>query len=199
MRLEGDRELRRRFRALREGKANRAILGEFGELAVLFAKRRAHPFRKTGTLERSIRVLDLDPKAGSVRIGAGGTRLIVNRVTGGPINAGYAAHVEFGTRPHIIRPRRKKVLFFASDFALQRNRERLAGTGFVGAGGVRRRLSGNANAVTVRRFGTLAFQYAKVVKHPGTRAQPYLIPGAREALERVGLADHVIRAWNDAA
>lgn len=189
----------RRFRALREGRANERILGKFGELAVQYAKARAHPFRKTGTLERSIRVLDIDVARGTVRVGAGGTMLVANRVTGGSINAGYAAHVEYGTRRHQIKPRRKKVLFFASDYALGQNRQKLRGTGFVPRGGIRRRLSGSATNATVARFGTLAFQYAKVVDHPGTKPKPYLIPGAREALEKVGLAEAIVRTWNDAA
>jgi hypothetical protein len=194
-----DRELRKRFAALRSGEASRLILGQFGELTVQYARQNAHRFKKTGNLERSIRVLEIDVKAQTVSVGAGGTRLIRNATTGGFINSGYAAHVEYGTKPHIIRPRRKKVLFFASEYALAANRRQLSGTGLAPRGKIRRRLSGSATNATVRRFGTLAFQYATFVKHPGTRAQPYLIPAASEALRRVGLAEQVVRAWNDAA
>lgn len=194
-----DRELRKRFSALRDGRVNERILGQFGELTVQYAKQNAHRFRKTGSLERSIRVLDVDVKGGRVSVGAGGTRLVANATTGGTINAGYAAHVEYGTKEHIIRPRRKKVLFFASEYALGKNRDALRGTGLAPRGKIRRRKTGAATNATVRRFGTLAFQYAMVVKHPGTRAQPYLNPAASEALRRVGLAEQVVRAWNEAS
>lgn len=199
-RIAGDRDLMRKFAALRSGQASEIILGRFGTLAVQYARQNAHRFRKTGNLENSIRVLDVDVKRQTVRVGAGGTRMIANAVTGGTINSGYAAHVEFGTRPHLIKPRRKKVLFFPSQHALNANRAQLRGTpGFVPSGSVRRRLTGNATNATTARFGTLAYQYAMVVKHPGTKPQPYLIPGAREALRQVGLADAVVKTWNDAS
>lgn len=198
-RVTGDRELYRRFEAIRRGTATEAILGRFGNLAVQYAKRNAHPFRKTGNLEASIRVLSIDVNAGTVRIGAGGTKLVRNAVTGGSINAGYAAHVEFGTRPHLIRPRRKKVLFFPSQQALNRNVSAINNRGFLRGGQLRYRLTGNLTNRSTARFGTMAYQYAMVVKHPGTRAQPYLLPGAKEALRNVGLADQVVQTWNDAA
>lgn len=198
-RVLDDRELQRRFRPLLDGTATTLILGRFGNLAVQYAKANAHRFRKTGTLERSIRVIDINERAQTVTIGAGGTNLVRNAVTGGQIQAGYAAHVEFGTRPHIIRPRRKKVLFFPSQKALDTNRARLSGTGLVPGGQLRRRKTGALTNPTVARFGTLAYQYAKVVRHPGTKAQPYLIPGAQEALRRISLSEQVVRAWNDAA
>lgn len=189
-----DSDLQRRFAALRSGKPTKLILGQFGELAVQYAKANAHGFRKTGNLLRTIRVINVDLKGGTVSIGAGG---IAAKGQQGPV--GYAAHVEYGTKPHLIRPRRKKALFFASEYALQANRAKLAGTGLAPRGTIRRRKTGAATNATVARFGTLAFQYATVVRHPGTRAQPYLIPGAQEALRRVGLAQQVIRVWNEAA
>jgi hypothetical protein len=40
--------------------------------------------------------------------------------------------------------------------------------------------------------------FAKEVHHPGTKKQPFLIPGAQEAIRQVG-AEAIVDAWNDAA
>ena len=86
--------------------------------------------------------------------------------------ASYAAYVERGTRAHEIRPKTKKVLRWAAD----------------GSG----RLTGAA-----RTGGKVRF--AKRVQHPGTKAQPFMLPGAKKAVEGVGLKSIVVSAWNDAA
>lgn len=157
--LQGSAELMRRFEALRTGKANRAILGQFGTLAVQYA--RGLVPQKTRNLHRTIRVGDIDVAGQSVQVIAGGRRSV-----------GYAAHVEFGTRPHIIRPKRP---------------------GGVLAWGGQRRLSGSL------RRGSKPTRFARFVNHPGTRPKPYLVPGAKRALGEVGLADRVIETWNRAS
>jgi hypothetical protein len=156
--LVGDEALQRRFAALKSGKANKLILGQFGQLAVQFAKAKVP--RKTGNLGRTIRVGPVSVDAQSVQVLAGGSREV-----------GYAAYVEFGTGPHLIVPVNAKVL----------------------AWGGNRRLSGNL------RSGAGATGFAMRVNHPGSKAKPYLVPGAEEALERVGLANAVIQTWNEAA
>jgi hypothetical protein len=87
-------------------------------------------------------------------------------------NAGYAAYVELGTKPHIIRPRNKRVLSWPA-----------AGSA---------RLSGR-----VRSGGSRVF--ARRVNHPGTKAQPFLVPGARKALAGAGFRNIITRQWNEAA
>ena len=57
------------------------------------------------------------------------------------------------------------------------------------AGG--RRLSGRARTGAAMRF-------ARKVNHPGTKAQPFLVPGAVAALRAVGI-ESIIRGWNEAA
>lgn len=84
--------------------------------------------------------------------------------------AGYAAFVELGTRPHEIRPVRARVL----------------------AWGGARRLSG------ALRSGSSPTNFAMVVHHPGTRPQPYLLPGAKRAVAGVGV-EAIVGAWNRAA
>lgn len=64
-------------------------------------------------------------------------------------NVVYAPFVEFGTRPHVIRPDTKKALKFTT------------------------------------KGGTTVF--AKVVHHPGTRAQPFLGPALEQVRRRWGL------------
>lgn len=156
--LEGAGDLDARLRGLADGTASRMVLGRFGLLAVQRAKERVP--RKTGNLDRTIRVGDVDEQNQSVTILAGGTS-----------NVGYARYVEEGTAPHIIRPKAKKAL----------------------AWGGARRLSGSL------RKGAKATSFAKVVNHPGTRARPYLKPGAEAALAEVGLANVVVNVWNRAA
>lgn len=92
--------------------------------------------------------------------------------------ARYARYVELGTRPHVIRPRNASVLRFPAN-----------GTAVT--------LSGRARTGAVRAGGAYAF--AKEVHHPGTKPQPFLVPGARKAVERGGLKDVVIGLWNQAA
>lgn len=86
-------------------------------------------------------------------------------------SADYAAYVELGTKPHDIRPRNAKVLAFPA-----------AGQAT---------LSGRT-----RSSGRVIF--AKRVRHPGTRAQPFMVPGAKRALEEMGVGP-IIEAWDGAA
>lgn len=114
--------------------------------------------RKTGNLGRTIRPAGLTQTEALVK--AGGTSQV-----------GYAAFVEFGTRPHDIVPKRAKVLAWGGD----------------------RRLSGRL------RSGAKPTNFARRVHHPGTKAHPYLVPGARRTIEKRGLAERVIAQWNKAA
>ena len=86
----------------------------------------------------------------------------------------YAGYVEFGTAAHTIRPRKAATLAWPAN-----------------ASG--RRLSGR------RRTNSGRLIFAKQVRHPGTKAQPYLVPGAKAALLRGGFRDIVVRRWNRAA
>ncbi len=90
---------------------------------------------------------------------------------------GAGRWLEFGTRPHVITPKVAKVLAWASG----------------PAGGANRRLTG------ATRVGKLADHFARIVHHPGTRPYPFMIPGAKLAISKSGLADVVVKAWNDAA
>lgn len=145
-----------RLRALGSPEMRRSILARVGMLAVREAK--ALVPRKTGNLDRSIRLGPHDDKRALIL--AGGIREV-----------GYAAAVEFGTKAHVILPRRAKVL----------------------AWGGNRRLSGTLRSGSKPEF------FAMRVNHPGSRAKPYLVPGARAALRKAGIRDGIVKAWNDAA
>ena len=99
------------------------------------------------------------------------TERSVRVVAGGTREVGYAAYVEKGTDDHTIVPRNARVL----------------------AWGGARRLSGNL------RSGAAPTNFAMRVEHPGTRPQPYLVPGAQKAMARGGLKESVIEIWNEAA
>ena len=145
-----------RLKALSDRDMGRSILGRVAVLAV----KEAHALVpvKTGNLRRTIRVGQITST--SARILAGGQREV-----------GYAAAVEFGTKPHVIVPRKAKVL----------------------AWGGNRRLSGTLRSGSKPEF------FAMKVNHPGSRAKPYLVPGARAAMRTAGLKDALIKTWNEAA
>lgn len=148
--IKGIPQLRARLKALTpdKGLMTRLALSAVREQKLLVP-------RKTGNLGRSIRL-------GSV------TSKMAETVA----TANYAAFVERGTRPHEIRPRKRKALRFAT--------------------GGSARLSGSP-----RTGGQVRF--AKRVQHPGTKAKPYMLPGAQKALRKAGLRDVIVEAWNDAA
>jgi hypothetical protein len=178
-----------------------SILSDWAGLTEQYAKLEAIKSKKTGNLQRSIRLGEINEVRQYARVVAGGTRLVAStKSPGQSIQSGYAKFVEYGTRAHEIRPRRKKVLFFASQKALSQRAANLEGSGFIRGGSTfSRRKSGNLTEASNRKFGTLAYVYAKSVHHPGTRAQPFLRPGATRALERVGLREHAIKIWNESA
>jgi hypothetical protein len=89
---------------------------------------------------------------------------------------GAAVYLEYGTEPHTIRPRRARMLAWAPD-------------------GANRRLSGRT------RKGTKSsdMRFAGVVHHPGTKPYPFLVPGAKAALDKVDWPAKVVKRWNGAA
>lgn len=89
------------------------------------------------------------------------------------VNAPYAAAIEFGGEEYIIKPKQASVLAWPA------------------AGHAR--LSGRPKKGT--KSGDMIF--AKRVKHPKTKAQPYLVPAAEEALRKVGI-EPIIERWNKA-
>jgi hypothetical protein len=86
---------------------------------------------------------------------------------------GAAVFIEHGTRAHPIVPRRARVLAWPAS----------AGD---------RRLSGAA------RTGTTDFIFARRVNHPGTKANPFLVPAGEDALEEFMNQRPVERLWNKA-
>lgn len=89
-------------------------------------------------------------------------------------SAAYAAYVETGTRPHVIVPRTAQALRFPS----QGSSVTLSGRLRSGGGG--------------------SYVFARRVNHPGTKARPFLLPGAQKAVKDNGV-DIIIELWNGAA
>jgi hypothetical protein len=147
--VKGTKQLLRRLDAIQHG---RPVLRDVQIRAVREAKQRVA--RATGHTARTIAPGDLTDTYTIVRA------------------AGAAPFLEFGTKPHVIRPRNKKMLSWTTG-------KRLSGRNRTGKGA-----------------GSRIF--AAKVNHPGTKAQPFLLPGAVEAVRQVGVQP-IIKAWNDAA
>lgn len=92
---------------------------------------------------------------------------------------GAGPYLEYGTRAHLIRPRTRRVLRFP-------------------AAGASTTLGGRVRVAEARRLGRGAYVFARLVHHPGTRAQPFLIPGAKAAIDRLG-GGYIVGKWNGAA
>lgn len=117
-----------------------------------------------------------------VRVKTGTTRrtIRVGQVDddGATVTVGAAGpYLERGTRAHIIRPRKATMLRFP-------------------ASGTPTTLGGRPTTAAVRRGG--AFAFARLVRHPGTKPYPFLLPNARKALSVIGIGK-VIDNWNRAA
>lgn len=76
-------------------------------------------------------------------------------------NKPYAKHHEYGTDPHVIRPKNKKAL-------------RWKGANIVGP---------ILPGITGKRRGNVVF--ARVVRHPGTKGRFYMKAGRDEAIRRM--------------
>ena len=153
--LRGERELQARLTAISGAKFGRPFMTRVALATVREAKLTVA--RKTGTTGRSIRMAEVSDDRARVTASAA------------------APFLEFGTKPHIIRPRRARVLAWPAEAA-------------------GRRLSG-----ATRKGYKGAMVFAGRVSHPGTRAQPFLVPAARKALREHGLEQAIVEAWNGAA
>jgi hypothetical protein len=154
--IEGMRGLQARLRAISD---TEGLVRELGLETVREAKERVR--RKTGTTARTIRLASVSSTEAVVRV------------------RGAGAWLEYGTRPHIIRPRKGKMLRFP-------------------AKGVATTLGGRVRSPALRKLGKGAYIFARLVHHPGTRAQPFLIPAAKAAIDKVGIG-YIIDRWNRAA
>lgn len=146
--VKGMRELQARLRAIGDTKADMRAL-QFSTIH----EAQALVHRKTGTLQRRI-----------VPGPVSDTSAVIEARTP------YAASLEFGAKPHVIVPKRAKVLAWGGD----------------------RRLSGRL------RSGSAPDHFARKVSHPGNRPYPYLVPGAKRALEKAGILAGIVTRWNKA-
>lgn len=158
--MKGYGALQARLRAISGAPGSVGRMKLLGAAAVMEQKRLTQPNKKTGVTQNSIHVSSVSATSATTEAAAA------------------ARWLEFGTKPHVIRPRVARVLAWASG----------------PAGGANRRLTG------ATRKGASADHFAMVVNHPGTRAYPFMVPGAKLALEKAGLAEKlIIEPWNSAA
>lgn len=152
--LKGKAQLQARLTAIgkTQGLMQSIVIHGVREAKLLYTRQS----KKTGNLGRSIRPGRVSATKGEI-------------IAGGRLKVGYAAFVERGTRPHIIRARNKRAL----------------------AWGGPRRLSGSL------RTGAAPTHFATLVHHPGTKAKPFLVPGLQKAAKEQGL-DTIVAAWNKA-
>jgi hypothetical protein len=129
--------------------SSREQMGQLALSAVREEKLLVH--RKTGFTARTISELDVTATGFST------------------VAHGAAPYLEFGTRPHEIRPKSAKVLRFAT--------------------------GGNATLSGRPKSGAPVV-FARVVHHPGTRAYPFMVPGMEKALAKLG--DLIVSVWNAA-
>ena len=88
----------------------------------------------------------------------------------------HGLYVEYGTPPHIIRPKNKKALAFA----------KFGGQRVIRGGDVKTKMSfGGKSVITDAVF-------AKVVHHPGTRPQPFIRTTINTKLREV-IKNNVLR------
>lgn len=147
---QGVPQLERRLEAI--GKVANSVLRDWQIRTIALAKIAAP--KRTGHLKQSIHPGPVTQFHASVEA-----------------SAPYAGYMEFGTKPHLIRPRFKKVL----------------------AWGGARRLTG-----TLRK-GSQATIFAKEVHHPGTEPRPYLQPAGMKAVAELNLGGKIKTLWNEAA
>lgn len=153
MSVKGARQLRDRMEAI----AATEHLMRAVQLETIAGAKALVP-RKTGFLARSIVPGNVDNDSAIIHV-----------------NAPYAAAVEFGSKPHVIVPKRARVLAWPASEGS-------------------RRLSGRARSGT--SSGDMVF--AGKVNHPGTKPRPFVVPAALAALKRHGV-EAIIKIWNGAA
>lgn len=151
--IQGYQGVQARLRAISGPSFGPKLMKQLGTAAVREQKILVMPHKKTGITQASVHV-------------AGVTATSVTTEA-----AGAARYLEFGTKPHVIRPRVAKVL----------------------AWGGPRRLTG------ALRKGASATNFATIVNHPGTKASPFMVPGAKLAIAKAGLTNLIVKLWNDAA
>lgn len=179
MRIEGIDGLQRRLKAIAD---TRELLKEMQKETVVEAHARVPV--KTGDLYRSIVPGTLTKDS---------ARVIAAK--------SYAGFVERGTKPHRIEPRNAKVLAWPATAAGRRlsgraNARALSGSAGLGVAG------GGFGGISIKRVGKTGkssgtFRYARGVDHPGTRPMPYLMPGAKAAVAKVG-GSFFVHAWDEA-
>lgn len=173
--VEGLRALQRRLEAV--ASTPQILLEEWQTRTVEEAKNRHRPNKKTGMTSASIQTGQRSRDDAEVTAG------------------GAAVYLEYGTEPHPITPRRGKILAWPA----------VAGGRTLSGRGTARAKAGNVRPIHIKtgrsaigpNSGT--YRYARSVQHPGTKPSPFLVPGAKAALDKIDWPAKVVKRWNGAA
>jgi hypothetical protein len=174
----GQTALLGRLNAVRTISSNGELLRKLAVAVVAEGKREAP--RRTGNLARSIAPAEITGTSAQIRV-----------------SAGYAAFVEFGTRPHVIRPKTKKVLAWSATAGGRRltgSLTKAARAGSMGLGG-----KGGIKMVGPVGPSSGPVIFAREVHHPGTAPNPFMARGGMLAIQKAGLMDIIVGAWNSGA
>jgi hypothetical protein len=86
-----------------------------------------------------------------------------------------------------IKPKVKRALAFASQGMVT---ERFGDSAIL-----KTRLTGSMTAGSMREFGNAALVVVRSVMHPGVKARPYMVPGAKAAIKGGGLEKEIVSVW----
>jgi hypothetical protein len=168
--VEGMRSLLKRLNAVGE-MADTEKLKDWQTRTTILAKEKHLPNKKTATTTRSIKPADISRDEARVEAG------------------GAAIFLEYGTAPHVIRPRRGRFLRFPAN---------VSGPTLSGGPVISTTLSGRVTARAAKKYGSYAYAFAREVNHPGTKPYPFMVPAGTEARDEIWTRDEVNKRWNKA-
>lgn len=176
VKIIGYDQLQARFAAISGPVMTTQLMKQLGTAANREQALLEAPHRKTGITGASIRLGAITPTTVVTQVGGAG------------------AFLEFGTRPHEISPRTKKALAFASQGIT---------TERFGVGAILNfTLSGRLSAKSMKKYGNAAYVVVKSVHHPGTKPDPFMVPGAQAAIQKSGanlIGAEIVNRWDGAA
>lgn len=179
--LQGYTQLRERLAALQGDRLTRPLVHMLGAAAL-----REQKLALYEKVER--------------RTGGAGQQVQLGTVTDTSVETvarGVALIVDQGSKPHDIYPVRKKALFFSATGAGTRLTGSVSSI-FRGAKGLARSrnaiIGRDASGGVVR--ADIGLTFAKHVRHPGTKPHPFMVEGAERAIQKAGLAERIVAAWN---
>ena len=166
--VQGYEELRARLARISGPQFGRSLMGQLGAAAVREQKLLLYQkvHRKTGHSGQLVALGNVSDTSAQT------------------IARGTAVYADRGTKAHDIYPRLKRALFFSA-----------SGAGTRLTGSVRKKFRGSGGLAAATEAG-VDLVFAMHVRHPGTKAHPFMVAGAQKAIANAGLAKKVVAAWD---